>query len=594
MPRPCRAARACGPPVSGAPKGELLDRSATPIADLLTRGRILGALALLVFTFLVYAPALDGDFLWDDRAAIPENESLRSIGGLWEIWSDPGASADAEQHYPVTYSSFWVEYRLWGARPAGYHVVNVLLHVLNALLVWLLLQRLAVPGGGIAAWLFALHPVHVESVAWIVERKDLLSATFYLLSALAYLKFDREGRRPAYVASLLFFGLGLLSKTMVLSLPLALLLWVWWKKRRVSWADVRPIIPFFVLAALMFLIAFQLLVNPATLAEREAFATSVELSAAQRLLVAGRAVCFYVSKLVWPVELRAIYPKWEIDPTRAWQWIFPALVGVTLGVLVAARRSIGKGAAAAALFYCITLGPALGFVTFYLMDRTYVADRFQYLASFGLISLAAAGLAPRLAAERKVVRAAAWLGCAALVVILGGLSLDRARVYRNMETLIVDSMKNGAENPRGHFLIATFYEKEDRPDLVIRHFRRTIELDPDYYGAYNNLGRHLLGQGRLAEAEQLYSEAIRRFPTDRLGRNNLAVVYANTDRLDAAIVLLKENARLHPDDRMTRVNLGYFLMQRGERAAAAEQFNEALRIDPGAELARRGLEQATR
>ena len=197
-------------------------------------------LALLV-TLVAYYPAWHGGLLWDDDAHITRVD-LRSFEGLWRIWFDVGAT---QQYYPVTHSAFWVLYRLFGDATLGYHLVNISLHATSAFLFAVILRRLAVPGAVLAAFIFALHPVHVESVAWITELKNTLSGVFYLGAALAYLRFDADRRRQSYALALVLFALALLSKTVTATLPAALLVVFWWQRGALRWRqDVLPLAPF--------------------------------------------------------------------------------------------------------------------------------------------------------------------------------------------------------------------------------------------------------------------------------------------------------------------------------------------------------------
>ena len=291
------------------------------------RSVFLGAVALaLPFAALAaYWPALMGGFVWDDDGHVTRPE-LRPLHGLWRIWTEPGAT---QQYYPVLHSAFWAEQRLWGDSALGYHLVNVLLHLLGCLLLYKVLRRLAVPGALLAATVFALHPVCVESVAWISEQKNTLSTVFYLGAALAYLDFDDRRLRGRYALATALFVLALLSKSVTASLPAALLVVFWWKRGSLAWKrDVRALVPWFSLSAV------AAAVTPWVESRYVGASSSAyPLGPVERLLVAGRAAWFYLGKIVWPADLVFIYPRWTVDVHTAWQIAFPLAAAAALAVL---------------------------------------------------------------------------------------------------------------------------------------------------------------------------------------------------------------------------------------------------------------------
>ncbi len=342
--------------------------------------RAVAALVLIVATLAAYVPAMQGGFIWDDDDYVTDNAALRSLAGLAAIWLQPGA---VPQYYPLTFTSLWLDYQLWGVAPAGYHVVNVLLHGTNAVLVWLVLRRLALPGAWLAAMVFALHPVHVESVAWITERKNVLSGAFYLGALLAYLRFAGLGapaaeaeRWRSYALAVALFVCALLSKTVTCTLPAVILLLLWWKRGRVTRAEASATVPLFVVGACLALVTIWM--------ERThvgAQGAAWLLSPIDRALIAGRAVWFYAATLAWPHPLTFVYPRWEIDAGAWWQYLFPLAAAAVTALLFFARARIGRGPLVAVLCFGVTLAPALGFVDVYPMRYSFVADHYQYLAS---------------------------------------------------------------------------------------------------------------------------------------------------------------------------------------------------------------------
>ena len=209
-----------------------------------SRQDVLALVALGLLVVVSYLPAmLWGGFVWDDMI-FTDAKPVRDVSGLWQIWFSP-SDIEGEGHYwPLVYTIFWLEHKLWGFDPTGYHIVNVLLHLANTLFLWHLVRRLAVPGAWVVAAVFAVHPLHVESVAWVIERKDVLSGLFYLAAVLAWMRFVEQPGRGRYVCSLALYAAGLLSKSIVITLPVALLIWHWWQQGRVTSTDLLRLVLF--------------------------------------------------------------------------------------------------------------------------------------------------------------------------------------------------------------------------------------------------------------------------------------------------------------------------------------------------------------
>src|SRR5882724_6103895 len=313
-------------------------------------------LILAVVTILAYQPAWQGGLLWDDDNCTTPPE-LRSLDGLRRIWFVPRTIA---QYYPLLFSSYWLQQRLWGDSPSGYHLVNLLLHIGCVVLVLRILRFLRIPGAELATIIFALHPVNVETVAWISERKNTLSGVFGLAATLWYLKFDESRSGRSYALALGLFLLGLLSKTAIVTLPLALLAIFWWKRGAISWRrDVVPLIPFFFLSA-----AAGLMTRWVEYGNIGYRARMLDLSLLDRCLIAGRAFWFQLGKVLWPSNLMFIYPRWEINAAVPWQYIFPLAVLVLLGILWSLRRW-SRTPLAGVLVYLVLLLPSMGLATIY-------------------------------------------------------------------------------------------------------------------------------------------------------------------------------------------------------------------------------------
>jgi Flp pilus assembly protein TadD len=515
-------------------------------------------------------------FIWDDDVYVTANSMLSSPGGLAQIWFDPSATV---QYYPLVHTSFWLEYHLWGLNPLGYHIVNVLLHTLAAILLWRILVRLQAPGAWLAAGIFALHPVAVESVAWVTERKNVLSAVFYFAAALAYWRWDAPvatGGEPGgtirnrwhwYFFAFALFMAALLSKTVTCSLPAALLLVIWWKRGHLAVRDVWPLLPFFMAGAGLGWLTVWL--------ERTqvgAQGPEWAINFSERCLIAGRALWFYAGKLCWPTNLTFIYPRWQINAGEWWQWAFPAAALAVVAGLWRLRGRIGRGPLVAAFFFGGTLLPALGFTNVYPMRYSFVADHFQYLAGTGLMALAAAGL-------MRIFRPIPLAGVV-LALGLAFLTWKQSHIYVNQETLWKDTLAKNSACWLAHINLGSTLLHQGRTEAAISEYQEAIRLKTDDAEVHNNLGIALFAEGRTDEAISEYQEAIRLKPENGQAHNNLGNAFLNQGRTDTAISQYQAAIRLKPDDAKAHYNLGTALLNQGRADAAIGQFRETLRLEP--------------
>jgi protein O-mannosyl-transferase len=545
----------------------------------------LPGLLLMAATLAAYLRVWHAGFIWDDDAHLIRPE-LATLHGLWRIWSEPGAT---QQYYPVLYSAFWLELRLWGYAAAGYHGLNVVLHGAAAWLLWTALRRLSVPGAFLASCAFALHPVCVESVAWVSEQKNTLSAVFYLAAALAYLRFDAT-RRPAwYAAGTLLFCLALLSKTVTATLPAALLVVLWWKRGRLSWKDdAAPLAPWLALGA-----AAGAMTAWMERAHVGAGGAAFALGFADRFLVAGRAAWFYLGKVFWPFNLAFIYPRWTLDPRSLGQYVWPASAAAALAALFILRRR-SRAPLAAALLFVGTLFPALGFINVYPFRFSFVADHFEYLALAIMLSASAAGLtlaARRLSPPlRKAAAVAAFLGVAGL----GALSWRQTAMYADIGTLWQATIDR---NPRcwlAHNNLGLALMADGQTDEAIAHYRTAIEIEPGFAGTHNNLGIALMRKGETSEAVAQYRESLAIDPSGAETHNNLGMALRRDGRLDEAIAQYTMAMEIQPDDLATNFNLGNALLQAGRAPEAVARYQRALEISPGYPEAHNNLGNALR
>lgn len=517
--------------------------------------------------------------LWDDDYHVT-SPALASFHGLWRIWFEPGATA---QYYPLLHSAFWLEHSLWGDSVLGYHLLNVLLHAASAFLVILLVRRLGLPGaslGGatLAGFLFALHPLCVEAVAWISEQKSTLSGVFVLASALAYLVFVETRRPRTYWLALILFVLALLSKTTAAMLPVALLVILWWKSGTVSKRDALPLAPWF-------LVAIPAGLFTAWVERRYIGAQGVEfaLTFSQRLLLAGRALWFYASKVIFPFPLVFSYPRWQLDPSAWWQWLYPlGVVAVAIGLWIAARRR--RGPLAAFLIFAGTLFPALGFVNVYPFRYSFVADHFQYLALLAILIPVSSLLALWFARIRSAsLRTAAPVALAAL---LGMLTFAQSADYSDSETLYRATLSRNPESFLAHNNLGLILAAmPGRTSDAIAEYQAALRVEPTYPEAHFNLGAALAAErdpALLDQAVAEYQTALRLRPDYAEAHSNLGNALTHLpDRLDDAVVQFQAALRLKPDMEQAQLGLGNAYAHMPGRLADAEaEYRAVLRLDP--------------
>jgi len=554
----------------------------------------LPGLALVLLVIVVYLPALHGQFIWDDDFHVVKSAPLRSLAGLGRIWFEPGAT---QQYYPLTHSSFWLDYHLWGLHPMAYHVENVLLHALSAVLLWLLLRRLEVRGAWLGGALFALHPVCVESVAWITERKNTLAGVFFLAAARGAVEFwlplpaprvaksaneaaitqPDYGRRKFYWIALLLYLCALWSKTATVGLPAVILLLAWWKRRRVTWRGGILLAPFVALGLGLGLVTnsieHQFILHSAN-------AEDWNFSPVQRCLIAGRAMWFYLAKLCWPYPLMFVYPRWNVA-TESWPgWLALGAAATVWFLLWRKRRTWARPVLAAAGYFVIMLFPVLGFFNAFPFRYSFVADHFQYLAAIGPLALAAAGLTFALGhfARENALMKAALSG--ALLLTLVVMTWRQTGIYYNLETLWRDTLARNPEAWMAHDNLGIYLSESGRFEEADQHYRRAIELHPADQMAYYDLGLEAAIQGNLDQAAQNFTKSLEIFPGYALAHYQLGNVLTRKGNLDEAID--QYILALQGDPRLTlgHFNLANALTKKGRLDEAIQHYLECARLDP--------------
>ena len=567
---------------------------------------LLQAAVIATLACVVYIPAMRAGFVFDDFGLVTNNPLIQADDGLARIWS----TTTQPDYFPLTSTSLWLEWRLWQGldNPAsGFHVTNIVLHALNAALLWVALRRLSVPGAFFAALVFAVHPVNVSSVAWIAERKNTLSMLWLLSALLCYLRFEDTDRRRWYVLSLLSFVLALLSKTSVVMLPPLLLLLAWFRRGRLGRADLRRSAPFFALAILLGLVTVWY--QHQSIAGIDARPEGL----ASRLAATGWCAWFYLFTDLLPVRLATIYPRWHVDPASLGAWL--PLFGMVVAALVAwrYRRTGGRAVLLAGGVFLLMLLPALGLVTMTFHEYSLVADHFQYSAMIAPIALVAAALAVLL--RRAATRGLGTVVAAGIVLAsLGWLTWDRADTYQNSRrfwiraaaendrawiahgNLGVDAMQHGRTDEAirwyrkalevkqdyadAHYNLAVALRRQGAAEEALSHLRAAIESRPGMAEAHNDLGLALEDQGLPDEAERSYRTALSIQPEHYGARTNLGNLLFDQGRIDEAVAVYRRAAHLNPASPVARYHLGAALYSTGQFDAALGEFNEALRLRP--------------
>jgi len=540
---------------------------------------IIGVAVLAAGILLAYLPALRGGFVWDDDFWITGNPHVTGSKSIWRVWYTQEVPG---QNYPLTYTFFRAQYLLWGLNPFGFHLSNLLLHILNTLLLWLILVRLKVRGGWLAAAFFGFHPLMVESVAWITEAKNTLSAFLLFSSFLFFLRFEEDGKRGRYALALFVYLLALCAKTFVAPFPLVMLVIRWYQGRPVNGRYLKWLAPFVVLSLLAGGFTWWYEVEHVGVTGAEWALTPL-----QRMVIAGRAFWFYLGKIVFPVRLTFIYPRWNLAGVRWESLIWPLAAVMVLVILWKLRRRMGKGPFVALACYVVFLSPALGFISFYAQIYSFVADHYVYLASIGPFALLAA-LLLRITGSTRLRPAA----MAVLPAILAVLTFRQACSYHSLDTLYRDSIdKNpGADMPYNNLGVILF--NRGRVEEGMEYYRTAIRLRPRSAYAHNNLGVALLQAGQAEEAVASFEEAIRIRPQTAGFYVGLASALKALGKTKEAVPQLREAVRRKPDLISARLDLGDALADLGRPGEAIEVYRGALKADPASVEARASLVNA--
>jgi tetratricopeptide (TPR) repeat protein len=544
---------------------------------------------LVCLISIIYFPVLQNAYIWDDDKYLTNNPYLSDWKGLKRLWFDLTAMP---QYYPMVFTSFWVEEKVFGVDPTGYHVSNVLIHCANVVFLWKILELLNIRGGWLAAIIFAVHPIQVETVAWITERKNLLSGLFFFSSLYTFFRlyspeqaasiFEKKTDKAWYYYgfSLILFVFALWSKTVVATMPAVILVILWWKQNRVSKVSILLTAPyFFIGSGFAFLTVWLEKFNVGAIGQEWDF------SLLDRFLIAGRALWFYVVKLLFPFPLIFTYPRWVIDDTNWWQYLYPLTFLGIVFLLWSLRNSVGRGLLASVLLFSGTLFPALGFLDVYPMRFSFVADHFQYLPCIGVIVPLANGLL-------LIGQNTRYLNRVLVVTILfflGSLTWNQSHVYRDVTTLWKDTIKKNPESWMAHYNLGLEYAANGDTRLAISSYKSTIKYKPDHYKAHFNLGNIYKQIERPRESIEAFHKALLANPEHFKSWMNMGNVYGSLKDYAMAIQAINKAIDLRPNNPNAHFNLGIIYAENNDLDKAWEEFETVLQLDPTDQQAQKAL-----
>ena len=537
---------------------------------------ILQALIIVAAVLWIYWPAFHGGWLWDDDLYITDNPLVRDPARLWKAWFEPGSFIE---YYPIQETVQWAQWQLWGMDTLGYHLTNVFLHILSALLVWRLLSKFGLRLAWLGGLIFAIHPVQVESVAWIAELKNALSLPPFLLAMCAWIDFEERGKARDYWQALGLFLVAMLCKITMAPFPLIILLNAWWKRGRIGWREVGTSLPFWLISLLLGFItiwAGQIYESHGHTDPNEVLLGGL----LSRLACAGLSLSFYFSKCFLPVHLMPIYPQWQVAFPTLDQFLPWPVLGGLIYWLWTKRLDWGRHALLGLGFFFILLAPFLGFKSISYMSFTWVMDHFLYLPIIGLIGLVVVALGQIEVLLPPSFRNVALFIAFSVTALMAFQSRDYAALYTDSETLWTYEVQNNpdaylAQNNLGNALVKT-----GRISEGIDHFEASVRLQPNYAEAHNNMGIALFQMGQVPQAIEQFGQALQIRPEFAEAHSSLGIALQQTGHVPEAILQFEQALQIKPDYADAHNNLGNVLLQVGRMPEATEQYREALRLMP--------------
>ena len=543
------------------------------------RTRIIQAALIVLAGLWIYSPSYHGDWLWDDDQLVTQNITVQhrvspdpsvppdSLRTLAKLWFNP----DGADYFPLSYTALWAQWPFFGLRSTGYHVTTILLHIAGALLFWALLAKMKIPGAWLSALVFVVHPACVESVAWVSETKNTLSLPLFLIACLGWVGQDEESdvakRQRLYGFSILFFLLAMFAKTSVVAFPVVTLLYAWWKRGKVTIQDAMLALPLFLISIVLGLVTMSYQWSRAIGQEKIIVGDLFSVGGfASRMAISGMAILHYLASIVWPVNLLPIYPRWEVDPPKAWMFLaWPVIIG---GVwwMWKNRDAVfpphwGRHALFAFAFFLLMVAPVLGFITISYMRITWVADHFIYLPMISIVALLCAGVMVFFDRAKEESQPTFLAGGALVLTALAFLAFRGAIAWMDEDHMWEHTLKHNFDAWQAHNRLGAKKFARGDVDGAHFHFQNSTRLRPDLGETHNNLGTTL-----SARAQMLGQRG------DQAGAKR---------EMDAAIEQFAEACRVTPHVPAIHVNLANALAAAGRFGEAADKYQELLQKEPG-------------
>jgi protein O-mannosyl-transferase len=550
------------------------------------RQAVLASLVLLVLLILAYSPVWNAGFVWDDAEQLVNNQAVKDPNGLPLIWTTVGLSP---QFYPLTFSAFWLQHQLWGMNPRGYHVVNVLLMWVVALLLWRLFRRLGSPVAWWGACLFALHPVNVMSVAWVTELKNVLSGVFIVSSVLAYLPVLERRRGLSWrrlTGVFILYMLAMFAKTASSFIPAALLLLHFWKGVRVSRRSIVLIV-----AMTVFALAMSVITVRWETMTKFAVTADFELNGPQRWVIFGQVFWIYLYKALLPVNLSFFYERWEVPLSPSvGLMLLPLLAVAAMSLLWVKRKSWGRGPWAVMMHYMLTTSALILMHVLFMTRYTWLADHWQFFGLLGLIPALVNVLYERLSRLHNGRPLFYGVVGSLAILFLVGSRAESAK-YQSLEGFYLHVINDNPKSWLAYNNLGRIYDERGDKLRAIEYYEKSLAIRPDNFEAVNNYGCTLADLGRFAEAEKHFRNVLTYRPDLPGVFNNLGRVLALQDRLDEADRVYQAGLKYKPDDVVALEALGVVKARMSQLPDAAELFSRMLAIKPGDQQAHAYLGQ---